>query len=73
MKDIYDMFGYYPEPGEYQCRIASEDGYVKGHGSDYIDIGLNDKSNLDMQKFLNGETDAVWIHFNDCGPINKYL
>lgn len=73
MKDIYDLFGYYPEVGEYQCRIANEDGYVKGRGSDYIDIGLNDKSNIDMQRFLNGETDAVWIHFNDCGPINKYL
>ena len=73
MIDIYHMFGFYPEPGEYQCRIGAEYGYVKGHGSDIIDIGLNDPSNLGMQAFLRGDTDAVWIHFNDCGRINKYL
>ena len=73
MKDIYDLFTFYPEPGEAQCRMASEYGYIKGHGADKIDIGLDDPSNIEMQRFLNGETDSVWIHFNDCGPINKYL
>ena len=63
LNEVYDMLGYEDTP------VGAVVGWVKGKGDDYIDFGLNDKTNKDVRRFVNGKDNIILLDFNVSGVI----
>lgn len=63
LNEVYDMLGFEDTPA------GAVVGWVKGQGDDYIDFGLNDKTNKDVRRFVNGKDNIILLDFNVSGVI----
>ena len=63
LNEVYEMLGYEHTP------VGAVVGWVKGKGDDYIDFGLNDKTNKDVRRFVNGKDNIILLDFNVSGVI----
>ena len=63
LNEVYEMLGYEDTP------VGAVVGWVKGKGDDYVDFGLNDKTNKDVRRFVNGADNIILLDFNVSGVI----
>ena len=63
LNEVYDMLGFDRTP------VGAVAGWVLGEGDDYIDFGLNDISNENTRRFVNGKSNIVLLDFNISGII----
>ena len=63
LNEVYEMLGYDHTP------VGAVVGWVKGKGDDYVDFGLNDKTNKEVRRFVNGKDNIILLDFNVDGVI----
>ena len=63
LNEVYDMLGYEHDPA------GAVVGWVKGEGDDFVDFGLDDKTNKDVRRFVNGKENIILLDFNVSGVI----
>jgi len=69
LNEVYSALGFEPN-----AQYGNEAGWILGAGDDFVDFGLYDnlEENIQKRRFINGYERSVLLDFNCIGRIREY-